>query len=103
MTADKHFARSERSNGSNGILQSYPIASCVSRPGRPIMPQLAVRQLAAQDGESNRSKGFRERNQQRGLSIGAGAVGEDKGVGVRGFGAMQKTAYGRLHGIVGEW
>ena len=103
MATDKQFARSEFSNGGNGILQSCPIASCVSRPGRPIMPQLAVRELAAQNGESNGSKGFRERDQQRGLSIGPGAVGEDKAVGVLVFGAMQKTAYGGLHGIVGEW
>ena len=103
MAADKHSARSQLSNGSNGILQSCPVASCVSRPGGPIMPQLAVRELAAQNGESNGSKGFRERNQQRGLSIGAGAMGEDKAVGVLVFGAMQKTAYGRLRGIIGEW
>ena len=103
MAADKHFARSKLSNGSNGILQSCPIASCVSRPGRPIMPQLAVRELATQDRESNGSKGLRERDQQRRLGIGPCTVGEDKAVGVRVFGAMQKTVYGRLHGIIGEW
>ena len=103
MAADKHFARSELSNGSNGILQSCPIASRVSRPGRPIMPQPAVREFAAQDGESNGSKGLRERDQQRRLGIGTCAVSEDKAVGVRVFGAMQKTAHGGLHGIIGEW
>jgi len=103
MAPDKHFARSELSNGSNGILQSCPIASCVSRPGWPIMPQLAVRELAAQHGESNGSKCLRERKQHRRLGIGPCAVSEDKAVSARVSGAMQKTAYGRLRGIIGEW
>ena len=77
MAAEEDFARHHLPHCGDGILQAGAIAGGVGGAGRAVGSGLAVRQVAAQNGESVRSESLCERDQQRGLSVGTGAMRQD--------------------------
>jgi hypothetical protein len=57
---------------------------------------LAEGQITAEDGDACGAECFSQRDEQRRLAVGAGAVGEDEGVCVGIGGAVKKAADGSI-------
>ena len=84
------------------VLQAGSVAGCVAGTGRAIGSGLAVRKIAAQDGESGGGESLGQSNEQRGLGVRAGAVGEDERIAVRSFRRVEESANWRIDGVDGE-
>ena len=77
---EKEPTGNQLSHGSHGVKKALAVAGSVTGTGRAEAPGLPEGQVATQDGKSAFGEGVCQRNQQRGLSIGAGAVSERQAV-----------------------
>ena len=82
------------------VFQAGAIAGSVAGTGRAEWPHLPVRQVAAEHGEAGCSEGLGEGDQQRGLGVAAGAVGQHQGILVGSFGNVKKSANVGIDGAV---
>ena len=80
--------------------QPFTIARGAGGRGPTARTRLAVRQVAAQDGDAARGERLGHRYQQRRVGIAAGPVGEDEAVGAARPGRVQDAADGRVTGDV---
>lgn len=69
---------------------------------RTMGAKLAEGQVAAEDGEASLAEGVSEGDEERGLAVGAGAMGEDEAEFRGRGGAMEETLDGRIGGRVAE-
>ena len=80
------------SHSGDGVFQTGAVAGSVAGAGRAEGSGLAIGQVAAQDGETGGGESFSQSDQQGGLGVGAGAVGEDEAVAVGSLGRVQVAA-----------
>jgi len=82
VAAEEEAAGNYFFQGGERVLQAGAVAGGVAGAGRAEGSRLAIGEIAAQDGESGGGESFGEGDEQRGLRVGTGAVGEDEGVSV---------------------
>jgi hypothetical protein len=63
MSAEKYAAGNQFAESGDSLFKTFSIASRVPRPGWPVWPNLAVRQITAQYGETRAGKGFCQSHQ----------------------------------------
>ena len=95
MAAEEDVACRLAAHRGEGGLDSLLIAFCASARWRAVRARLAEGQIAAEDCDARVAECGREGNEERGVAIGSGAVGEDKSVAGRIGGEMQEAANGR--------
>jgi hypothetical protein len=85
MTAEENPARAQPAHGSHGRAQSCLIVFCASARRRSVRAVLSEGKIAAKDRETLCAESIRQRREQRGLAIGAGAVRQNQAIraGVR--------------------
>lgn len=93
---EKEPTGNQLSHGSHGVKKALAVAGSVTGTGRAEAPGLPEGQVATQDGKSAFGEGVCQRNQQRGLSIGAGAVSERQAVSVRLGWGVDEASDGRI-------
>jgi hypothetical protein len=78
MTAQENPARAQPAHRGNRRAQSCLIVLCASARRRSVRPSLSEGKIAPKNRETLCAESIRQRRQQRGLAICAGAVRQDQ-------------------------
>ena len=94
MAAEKYSARNLTSHGLDCGKQTLLVALRATARRRPMRPRLAERQIAAEHGESCGAERIGQSDEERGVAVGARAVGQDEGVCSGDVRKVQESAHG---------
>jgi hypothetical protein len=94
MATHKHTARSLSSHGSNCCSESLLVTFRTVTLWWPVWPQLAEREIAAEDGEPGGAERTRQRHEKRRVAGRSRAVRQDEAIPIRIGRAMQKPSNG---------
>ena len=102
VASEKYVAAREILDDRGCVLQACAVAFAVARSRRAVGAILTVGEIAAQHDEAGLGKSFRQRDQQRRLTVRSRTVGQNKAVAIGRGRAVQKAAHERVHGNVGK-
>jgi hypothetical protein len=93
MTAEEQTPRSLSPHAGGGGSQPLLVTFSAAARGRPVRPQLAKGQVAAEHDKSNTAKSLRQRHQKWRITIRSRAVRQHKAIANRIRWAMQESSH----------
>ena len=96
MAAEEDAARSLPAHGRNRRSESLLVALRAAALRRPVRARLAEGKVAAQDSPSRRAESVRQGDEERGVAVRSGAVGQDEAIPGGSGREMQEAANGHF-------